>query len=191
MPSCSIGFYPDLSVNPQVIQGLFYEVLNDPLYIKDMMRMIIPISDNSIFQKNKEHDTQADLLMADENSTVIEGKGSGYRKYNSQKDVYSGRGITPSGGKKRLSHMVEDIYQNTVPDRIQKDIRIGSQQVRRHIKQKKIRRKSRRIERPLVEDLFKMENRKKVYPASNLKKRLMSSKFKKRSQIKNLLERLR
>ena len=194
--TCCIGYYPTLSKNPQIIQGSFYEILNDPLYVKDMLQMIIPISDNTIFkERNKEYFGTPDLLTADENYYGKNMKGMGH-SVSSSKTVYSGRGIHTAGNGifDKFSHIIDNKIKDEVIDRVETDIRKGFTEVKKHIKKRDLVRKSKNILRPLAEDQIKMENKRKVYPAERLKKRLMSKPlgvFRKRTEIKNLLHRLR
>jgi hypothetical protein len=199
MASSCIGYYTTLTTHPQEIQGLWFHVLNDPLYIKDIQQMIIPIGNNEIFKKNKEYIPSPDLLSADENSLVLVGKdlkkiGNGCSK----NDTFYGKGIHTSGGGlfKRLSKIVE---HDIAEDHARRDIRNSSSQIKKHIKEAKLKKKKKHFIRPLAKDVFKMENKKKVIPGMKLKKKLLSHKGmkypntfrKKQTKINNLMERFR
>ena len=200
--TCCIGYYPTLTHHPQEIQGGYHNVLNDPLYSQDMWQMIIPLSDESVFKENKPYIPNPDLLTADENyyGKNMGGLGVGYGKSMS---VYVGRGVSPSGGGifETLTNIAEDSGVSETIDRVADDIKKGYQDVKQYVKKKRKERRKKKIVRPLVQEMFKMENKKPQVPAMKLKKKLMRHKrdmkvprpdtHRKRTEIKNLLERLR
>lgn len=194
MTTCCIGYYSSLTRNPQEIQGLWYDVSNDPLYIKDFSQMIIPI-ESEITERNKPYIGIPDLLTADENAKVLLSNnlvkiGDGYKN----KDKYYGYGLNPPGGKYyNFPHIIEHEDHEPKNDHEERDIRKGESEIKRYKKYKEKKKKSRKIIRPSDKDVFKMERTKPSYPAEKLKKKLMRnpSSFRKRTQIKNLLDRLR
>lgn len=191
--TCCIGYYPTITKDSQIIQGSFYQILNDPLYTQDMRQLIIPIQDNSIFKENKPYIASPDLLTADEN---YYGKGvmKGMGKCGKNSDTFYGKGLTTPGGRfnmKKLSHIIKD----KVPEDLKKDIKLGLKDAQKYAKKKHlVQRAKKEVMRPLVEDMFKMHN-KKNKPGQGLKNRLMSknkniSTFNKREELKKLMSRL-
>lgn len=184
MTTCCIGYYSELTKNPQIIQGEYYEILNDPLYIKDYSQMIIPISDNSVFKNDKKENE----LMEKNNSTIQTIKGNGVDKVGCKLNrIVRGRGLLTT-----INNIVE---HETHDDLIRNDIKKGAKEIGKLVGKKK----GGSLPRNDLMEKFKMYNKKQNFVGEKLKNRLsrinsnkkIDSNFNKRNLIKNLLKRLK
>ena len=192
MSISTIGFYPTISANPQVIQGEFHEILNDPLYLRDIRQLIVPLSDPSIYQKNKEYQGAPDLLTADENSMIYTGYGTKVLRHRfNLPDEY-----LPRHGKMGGSYITKNLgkLSKTIID---KPIDHVKRDIRKIARKGPFKKPKHKLVRPNVEDLVKIGRRKEKVPATKLRQRMEQygkkhpNTFRKRTMIKNLLQRIK
>jgi len=217
MTIASIGYYSTLTMHPQTIQGSYYQVYNDPLYVKDMTQHIYSLSDESIFKENKPYERMTDLLTADENyvgktakdismkapvsgqgmSTaglgrhVMTGSGVFWGKKGETRTNLYGFGVTPAGDKGGSYTKVQKGMRNKIMgmgapiDRVRDDIKKGATEVHNHIKNANMKRRD-------IKEMYRIGKLKKSYPGQQLRNKLIgNNRASKRTEIKNLLQRLR
>lgn len=168
-----IGYYTLLSTNPQVIQGDYYTILNDPLYSRDYTQNIVTM-DSSIYKENKPYTPNPPMF--DPGSAVYVHK----RKLAAK--VISSIQVEPRRPKKNKRSNV------TMEDRPMKasEAILDDQTPRIVADQPGQGRK-----RPIINKIRKM---KRKLPGQQLKARLIKgrkapSTFQKRTFIKDLLKR--
>lgn len=172
--TCCIGHYSTLSKDYTVIQGEYYNVLNDPLYIRDESEQIYPISDPSIFKPNKKYDAPPDLLA---------GNGMEVKS-----GLYSSRPHQSGHGRRKLWKKIIDEEQ--IKTHAVRDIRKGRKEIIDLIKKH-----GKKVSRPIKEDLSKMSKFKAELPGEKLKKRLAMKSHKDlataRTYLKDLAKRVK
>jgi hypothetical protein len=177
------GYYSTVSNHPQVVQGSYYEILKDPLYVQDISQSLIPLSNKNIYT-NKKYIPRPDLLTADENyynkpsRKKLKGDGNNLNYYMSnnyfQKDKYSS--IQYDDVDKPINHAI-------------RDIRKGNKEIVtvKHREPKPSHRPI--LHRPKP----KIVNARAQRPGANLKQSLLKKKKPKtkRDQLKKLIESIR
>ena len=215
MATCCVGYYSELSNNPQVIQGEYWEILRDPLYITDIELNLIPLKHPEVFKKDTHNESQ-DLLGG--NGLMIYGQGlklAGQGSSDPSNTIY-GKGLGPYAKRKSHLYSIDD-DSSAFGSGQQMGSQIGDQQLddlgvlnknrpkisgmtlsedarRYHLDRiRKEKMKRDKIKRPSLEQKFKMTNNIEKRPGEGLINRLIKreKQFTKRTKIKDLLDRLR
>lgn len=182
-----IGYHTLLTSHPQSIQGEYRVDLNDPMYAQSFMESLIPF-DGSIYMPNTEWDPMRG-----------HGEIECSEKYLCNEDLLSSKKMSKEmkgSGSRRLWHRVEEQAEDAVkasePDL--RDIRMGGKQMRDKVESsiQRMRKKVVKSKRPDLPVYRMKRGAGEQLPASKLKKRLMKGNgFERRTQVKDLLKRLK
>lgn len=175
-----IAYYPTVSYDNQIIQGMYYDIDYDPLYIHNDLENIIPMNLQTIYKPKKVWNPDPDFLGEYVKSRGMDQVGSGLR--------------IAGGGKKHRAryHGFEEFRDNA--DNLKGWREQIDEPAPEHIpaQQRQIKKcpapssRDVRIKRP---PKCKITAIPKKYPGAGLKKKLLHTN-KKRQVIKNLLKKL-
>lgn len=199
-----IGYYSPITTNNQTIQGEYFEIKNDPLYVQGLPEKLLPIA-NIQYQKNEPYLGNPDYYAGD-SRTVIYSKnakkgagllGSGMNSSGDTIQMY-GNGIKktmlgtnrstwgpPIFGRNRISWGSPSNYEqqkNTmegsgfIPNN-EMNIVMPTKPMHTPISDNPIR-------RPTMEDLSKMTRRVPKYPGEKFKRKM--AHYGKRKHMQNI-----